>query len=471
MKRIVFSKIKSVFMGRAVTRVVAGLVLGAAALSLSGCGLRQTDTTYKIDLEIWGIFDDSEALRQIIGQYKTLNPNVGNISYRKLAVDTYRQDLLDALAAGNGPDIFLIRNSWTPAFADKIVTAPDTMIDERSYRNAFVDTVGDDFVTDDGKISGVVLSADSLALYYNKDLLAAAGITTPPATWDQFQDDVRLLTRINSFGEITQSGAALGTAANINRSTDVLSALFLQNGVLVPRGNGRDLRLNAAAGANALTFYTQFANPTSSLYTWNPRMHYSIDAFYEGTAAMMINYSWHFDTIKRKNSKLNFAVSPLPQPTGAQPFNFPNYWGFVVAKNKTAPEGTQDTALFDKIRTFESWQFLKYASFPPTGTVHLENAITGNFKDFQSTFDPAVAYLERTGAPAARRDLVEKQKTDPVLGPFADGNLIARNWKQSDPESIEKILGDMITSVNLGEATVNQALSTAESRIGQVERK
>ncbi|QQR77345.1 MAG: extracellular solute-binding protein [Candidatus Moraniibacteriota bacterium] len=458
-------------MKKILARIFSGAILGAIVLLLSGCGLRQTDTAYKMNLEIWGIFDDSEALRQVIGQYKNLNPNVGNVTYRKLAVDTYRQDLLDALAAGNGPDIFLIRNSWTPAFADKIVMAPDTLIDERSYRNAFVDTVGDDFVTDEGKITGVALSSDSLALYYNKDLLGAAGITAPPATWDQFQDDVRLLTRINSFGEITQSGAALGTAGNINRSTDVLSALLLQNGVLVPRGNGRDLRLNAAAGVNALTFYTQFANPTSSLYTWNPRMHYSIDAFYEGTAAMMINYSWHYDTIKRKNSKLNFAVAPLPQSTGAQPFNFPNYWGFVVAKNKTAPAGTKDLALFDKIRTFESWQFLKYAAFPPTGTVHLQNAITGNAKDFTSTFDPAATYLEKTGAPAARRDLVEKQKTDPILGPFADGNLITRNWKQSDPESIEKILADMITSINLGEATINQSLSTAESRIGQVERK
>ena len=452
-------------------RVIAGVAFGMAVLSLSGCGLRQTDTKYKVDLEVWGVFDDSEALDQIIGQYQNLNPNVGRIAYRKFAVDTYRQDLLDALAAGNGPDIFLIRNSWTPAFLDKIVVAPDSLMDERSYRNAFVDTVGDDFVTDEGKVAGVALSADSLALYYNKDILGAAGIATPPATWEQFQDDVRLLTRINSFGEITQAGAAMGTAENINRSTDVLSALFLQNGVLVPSRSGADFNLDASAGINALTFYTQFANPTSSLYTWNPRMHYSIDAFYEGTAAMMINYSWHYDTIKRKNSKLNFAVAPLPQPTGAQPFNFPNYWGFVVAKNKTAPKGTQDAALFTKARTFESWQFLKYAAFPNVGTVHLQNAITGNAKDFQSTFDPAAAYLAKTGAPAARRDLVEKEKTDPILGPFADGNLIARDWKQADPESTEKILGDMVSSVNTGLATVSQALSTAEGRINQIGRR
>ena len=143
----------------------------------------------------------------------------------------------------------------------------------------------------------------------------------------------------------------------------------------------------------------------------------------------------------------------------------------MVAKNKTPKAGTVDAALFSKVRTFESWQFLKYAAFPATGTVHLQNAITGNAKDFQSTFDPAATYLEKTGAPAARRDLVEKQKTDPILGPFADGNLITRDWKQADPESVEKILGDMITSVNLGQATVNQALSTAESRINQIGRR
>lgn len=452
-------------------RIFLGTILGAVILSLSGCGLRKTDTAqYKIDLEIWGVFDDSDAFEKIISQYKQLNSNVGDVEYRKFSVDTYRQDVLDALAAGNGPDIFLVRNSWVPAFSDKTVPAPDGMIDERSFRNTFVDAVGDDFVTSEGKISNVALSVDSLSLYYNKDLLDAVGITSPPKTWDEFQDDVRLLTQINSFGEITQSGAALGTSVNINRSTDVLSALFLQNGVLVPREESNDVRLSGAAGANALNFYTQFSNPASSLYSWNPVMHYSIDAFSEGTAAMMINYSWHYDTIKRKNSKLNFAVAPLPQSVGAQPFNFPNYWGFAVAKNKAAPENTKDVALYSKARVFESWQFLKYAAFPNAGTVTLQNALTGNTRDFPTTFDPAESYLAETRRPAARRDLIEKQKTDPALGPFADGNLIARSWRQADPESIEKILGDMITSVNLGEASVNQALSTAESRINQLGR-
>lgn len=445
--------------------------LVGSVFTLSGCGLRQRDTSYRMNLEVWGVFDDSDAFQQIVGKYKELNPNIGAITYRKFDVDTYRQDLLDALASGNGPDIFMVRNSWTPAFSDKVVAVPDGLIDERTYRNTFVDTVSDDFISKEGKIIGSALSVDSLALYYNKDLLGAAGIAEAPITWEEFQNDVRLLTQINSFGEIVQSGAALGTAANINRSTDVLSAILLQNGVLVPRGKSNELRLASSSGANALSFYTQFANPTTSLYTWNPAMHYSIDAFYEGTAAMMVNYSWHYETIKRKNSKLNFAVAPLPQPGGAQPFNFPNYWGFVVAKNKTAPEGTSDAAAYSAARIFDAWQFLKYVTFPNNGTVRLQNPVSGNSKDFQTNFDPAAAYLERTGKPAARRDIVEKQKTDPVLGPFADGNLVARSWRQTDPESIERILGEMITSVNLGESNVQQALSTAEARINRLGSK
>lgn len=445
------------------------LVVALMMLTLSGCGLRDETSSYVVNLEIWGVFDDTDAYQETITAYRNLNPHV-RITYRKFPVDTYRQDVLDALAAGNGPDIFLVRNSWTPAFSDKIVAAPAKMIDERTFRDAMVDVAADDFVSD-GAVFGVPLSVDSLGLYYNKDLLGAAGIPAPPATWEEFSEDVRLLTRIDSFGNITQSGAAFGTSENINRSTDVLNALFLQNGLELPLGKSGYLRLATSAGSNALDFYTQFASPTSMLYSWNPRMHYSIDAFYEGTAAMMVNYSWHHETIKRKNSKLNFAVAPLPQISGKQPFNFANYWGFVVAKNKQAPEETTDKDAFETARRHEAWEFLKFLAFPNNGTVTLSNAFSDASQSFSVQYDPAKEYLARTKKPAARRDLAGGQHADPILGPFADGNLIARNWYQIDPESIESILADAITSVNLGEASSNQALSTAENRINQLGRK
>ena len=73
----------------------------------SGCGTA-TQSGYTVNLEVWGIFDDSTVYADIISQYKKINPYVGDIKYRKFSQDTYSQELLDALASGNGPDIFLI---------------------------------------------------------------------------------------------------------------------------------------------------------------------------------------------------------------------------------------------------------------------------------------------------------------------------------------------------------------------------
>src|SRR3989344_3648494 len=63
------------------------------------------------------------------------------------------------------------------------------------------------------------------------DIFNSAGITRPPQNWEEFNSDVETITRLDGSGQITQSAAAIGTARNINRSTDLLSALMIQTGV------------------------------------------------------------------------------------------------------------------------------------------------------------------------------------------------------------------------------------------------
>jgi uncharacterized protein Yka (UPF0111/DUF47 family) len=80
-------------------------------------------------------------------------------------------------------------------------------------------------------------------------------------------------------------------------------------------------------------------------------------------------------------------------------------------------------------------------------------------------YDPAIAYLEKTRKPAARRDLIELQKTDPELGVFAKDNLIAKSWRQAQPEAVENIFAEMIDQVNRNQANVNDAIRTASQRV------
>ncbi|MFZ2299672.1 MAG: extracellular solute-binding protein [Candidatus Moraniibacteriota bacterium] len=456
---------------------LASVVFGA--LLLSGCGFKSAPPeSYQVKLEVWGVFDDSDAYAEIFGAYRKINPYVGELNYRKLPIETYQEDLLDALAAGKGPDIFMIRNAWRSAFEDKVATAPETFT-EKEYRDTFVDVVANDFIKD-GQIYGVPLSADSLALYYNKDIFNAAGIARPPVTWEELLSLVPRLNSIDSLGNVRQSAVALGTAYNINRSTDVLTAMMLQMGSGIGESGQRRIEFADDNSRRALEFYTQFANISSGAYSWNPRLHYSIDAFYEGTLGMMVNYSWHYATIKQKNAKLNFGTAPLPQFAGTTPTNFANYWGFAVAKNK-ATEISQDTAdpaavkpdpeKQNFLRVHEAWQFLRYMAFPhPGDVITLQNGIAGTVKDFPLAFDPTQLYLEKTGKPAARRDLIERQKSDVVFAPFALGNLIAKNWHQGNPEGVETVFAEMINTVNNNEKSAYDALSTAVNRIDILSR-
>lgn len=446
-------------------------------LLFSGCGFKSTaPETYQVRLEVWGIFD-SDVYTEIFGEYRKINPYIGEITYRKLPIETYKEDILNALAAGNGPDIFMIRNAWRGAFEDKIVSAPEYLISEKQYRDAFVDVVASDFIKD-GKIYAAPLSVDSLALYYNKDLFNAAGISRPPVTWEELLGSVRKLNRINQFGVIDQSAIALGTARNINRSTDILQALLFQMGSGIgERGQGR-VNFSDENSRKALEFYTQFANISSGFYSWNPRLHYSIDAFSENTLGMMINYSWKYAEIKQKNAKLNFGTAPLPQFSGTAPVNFPNYWGFAVAKNKVIEDSQTQTAAVkpdlekqNYLRVHEAWQFINYMTLPhPDNTVTLQNGIAGTTKSLPLSFDPTKRYLETTNQPAARRDLVEWQKQNVILAPFATGNLIARNWYQGNPEAVETIFAEMIDSVNNKQQSTYEALTAATNRVNLVGR-
>jgi ABC-type glycerol-3-phosphate transport system substrate-binding protein len=337
-----------------------------------------------------------------------------------------------------------------------------------------VDVAAADFV-DQGKIYAAPLTVDSLGLYYNKDLFNQAGITTPPATWNDFVADVQKLTRISGTGQITQSGAAIGTAYNINRSTDILNLLMLQNNTqmvddrgtkaLFDQGGSRDSNGNIVSpGVTALNFYTQFAKANSSFYSWNANLHFSTDAFSEGTVGMMLNYSWLSDTIRSKAPKLNFAVAPIPQLAPSSPVNFPNYWGFAVAKNKVAPAvaaGSQQVQVPNDARVAEAWNFVKFLTTKP-------EVVAGQTAP---SFDAAADYAKTTNKPAARRDLIETQKTDVNIGVFAQGNLIDKDWKEKDPVAVEAIFANMVDSVNKGAATVDSAIKTATTQVTQLMSK
>src|SRR5688572_13214700 len=154
----------------AILMVILTLPLLAAACGGGG----GTTNSGPVTLKIWKPFVDSDKMQSIMTAYQTLHSNV-TIEYTKKNIENYEADLLNALAAGEGPDIYSINNTWVPRYMDKITPAPDKVFTVKTYKEAFVDAMVTDLIKDN-KIYGTAMWVDSLGLYYNKDLMGTAGI-------------------------------------------------------------------------------------------------------------------------------------------------------------------------------------------------------------------------------------------------------------------------------------------------------
>lgn len=403
------------------------------------------DTTQSATLEFWGVFDDRSAYDKVIRDFQVQNPGI-KVLYQQFSYEEYERSLIDALASGTGPDIVMIHNTWLPKHGDKLKALPDKIPGQKQplltiqdYKTNFVDVAFNDFVFSN-QIYALPLYVDTLALFYNKDIFNSAGITRPPQDWEEFNYDVEAITRLDGNGQITQSAAAIGTARNINRSTDLLSALMIQTGVRMTNADNRSVSFaspinNTSVGELALKYYTDFANPSVRTYTWNDVQHYSVDAFTEGKTAMMFNYSHQVGDLKNKASRLNFAVVAMPQVSSNDIKNYANYWGVGVSVGSKYPN--------------EAWKFIAYLA----------------------SKEGAQSYLSATLRPSARRDLIELQRNDLELGVFAVQSLSARSWFQIDNIAIETIFADMIDDVNFRRLSAKESLQNAESRINVLMQK
>ncbi|MFA6171437.1 MAG: extracellular solute-binding protein [Patescibacteria group bacterium] len=443
-----------------------------------GCKLigSQTENAMKpITLEYWRVFDGEDSFADIIKNYNTVHPYI-TIKYRKLRSVEYEKELLEAMAEDRGPDIFSINNTWVGKYQSKIEPMPEkiTMVYPvekgtlkkevipelrtaksltlKEIKERFVDQVYDDAVVkakdeQTGKLNelvyGLPLSVDNLALYYNRDLLNNAGIANPPAFWNkEFQEDVKKLTKQDINGQIIQSGIALGGGKNIERTSDILSVLMMQNGAqMLDDGGGVTFDRVPAAfskerynpGIEALRFYTDFSSPAKEVYSWNKDMPNSLELFLSGRLAMMLGYSYHLPTIKSQAPKLKLGIAPLPQIEGSgQRVNFANYWIEAVSKKSQYKN--------------EAWDFVQFA-------VREENAKT---------------YLDKTKKPPALRALIDGYKEDKEIGVFAAQVLTAKSWyRGKDPLAAEEIISDMIDSVVLGKDKIESLISLAASKVQQ----
>lgn len=241
------------------------LSLVLAAMLLVGCGKRAVREE-SIKLTFWHIMNyegPDKVLAAAVARFEAAHPGV-TVEVQTFANDAYKQKLPVEMASNTPPDVFF---TWGGgmlaefARAGRVVKLDDALLQD-GWRDRFIEQAMGICSTPEGTYA-VPLDLSVVALWYNRDLLAAQGIQ-PPAT---FADLLAASAKLKAAGITPLS---LG-----NRNVWPGAFYFIY---LAARQGGSELFLDAAAGKPGASF----ADPAFVAAGENLRQLVAAEAFPSG---------------------------------------------------------------------------------------------------------------------------------------------------------------------------------------------
>ena len=349
-------------------RMIAAVL---AVLMLSGTctGCARTKERINEDGEsvitVWSPTDEPAIEEWWVEKIDQFNQeHKGSIHLQREAIvraDSYAyEDKINAAITSNDlPDILFVDGPTVSVYAANEITLPlDDFFTQEDWED-FLDSSKQQN-TYNGKIYAVGATESSVALYYNADMLADAGIRIPASreeawTWTEFYEAAKKLTKDDVVGTniIMDKGEGLPY---------VLEQFWISNGTDLVSEDGSQAEgyINSPEGIEAAEFLNSLIQEGYA----------NIDPiqkeFHNQRAATMLGGSWEVATLENDYPDLNWGVTYFPvadddgiltSPTGD--------WVASVTKNTQDLEAAKEVMKF----LFSEENVTSYAqaiSKPPT---------------------------------------------------------------------------------------------------------
>ncbi|SDN44660.1 carbohydrate ABC transporter substrate-binding protein, CUT1 family [Actinomyces ruminicola] len=288
-------------------RVLQGAALAAAALPLAACGRggaagKGGEVTSLKVLDYYADEPDNQIFQKAL---EAAAEQVGVTIEREAVSGTgLIQKVLQMSSSRTLPDLLMLDNPDLQQIAATGALAPLSTFGITS--DGFIDG----FVgagTYDGELYGMGPCANTLGLYYNKDLLNAAGVAVP-TTWDELKATAKTLTKDGAYG------VAFCAKASYEGSWQFLPFFW--------SAGADETDIASPEAASALQLLVDLVNEGSasqSVVNWGQGD--LGDQFTSGKAAMIVNGPWMTNTFN--DSGINWGVAEIPVPkagaTGVSP--------------------------------------------------------------------------------------------------------------------------------------------------------
>ncbi len=419
----------------------------------------------KKELNFYFVYDNTDAFKQQLQAFQSQNPGITVRTKKFVNLKEYEDTIVNEIAEGAGPDLFMIHNSWITKHWKKLLPMPldlPVVMTPDQYRQTFFQAAANDLIIDE-KVYGMPLAMDNLALYYNKayfrDLLATTD--RPGDLWEAIKEQVFQLTKRNNSPErFALAGIGIGRADNVSRAIDTFYTMMLQYGVKFYDEKEEKATFADSGKANtqgitnpgeqAMDLYTSFGLSTYKNYSWNDTItgyapeDMEAGTFVRGKVAMIFGYPYLYDALTQGIQAqqraggphidiADIGIAPMPQlvsgTEATKRDTLASYYPLVVARTTQFPK--------------DAWMLAQF----------LTNA------DSQQT------YHKVTKHPTSRADLVTEQQTEPLFGVFAYQAPFAKSFRIYDEEAYAKVFTDAIQKVVMSTASSKQALTEAQTKI------
>jgi len=394
---------------------------------------RGSDSISNIEITIWG--EERQPLfDSFLREFDKQTENSFSIKYVEIKTENFSDEVVEAIAGDNGPDIVILPAEEILRLQDKIFVVPYESISERDFRDAFIEG-GEIFLSSEGVVA-LPFIVDPLVMYWNRDILQSNGLASPPKFWNEFFSFADKVTEKDEALNITKSAVAMGEFSNIKNAKEIILTLIIQNGNPVVKRDRETGRISSTLSElndrpippveSALRFYTEFANPTKTSYSWNRALPNSQDAFVASDLAIYFGFASELSQIRSKNPNLNFDVARFPQASET-----------------------------DSKKTFGKFQALAVIkrSKNITASIIITRALVGD--------DSIQAWSDLKNLPPVKRSLLSTRPGDAYKALFYDSALISKAFLDPDTEKTNEIFKNLVERIVSGRERVSQAVRRA----------
>lgn len=316
-------------------------LLASAGLMAVLLGSAASAETLKL-VEVITSPERTEVLKGMVDGFKAANPGV-EVEIVSVPWGQAFETVATMIAGGDIPDVIEMPDTWQALYADQLM-ALDDRVAAWDHGATLTQKTVDMGKLANGKITMIPYGFYLRAMFYNKKLLAEAGVAEPPKTMDEFMAASEAVSKLDGKYGYCLRGGPGGT----NGWIMMAAVMNGTNEFFTEDGKSRINEPGSVAGLQFLMDLYQKGYAPKDSVNWG--FNEIVAGFYSGTCAFLDQDPDALIAIAERMPAEDFAVIPMPVGPAGKAFPTIGFAGWSVFNSTANPD--------------DAWNLVAYLSSP-----------------------------------------------------------------------------------------------------------